>query len=231
MIFSYLSKFATLLLVVFLLFNVVGCMGGKGLVVNKFEPPKQEKKVFEKRYNGAIYQSGMPVSMFEDTTARRVGDIITITLVEAASALSSAGTKAEKTQNVEMPAPTVAGGGVTKDGKNILENKIEAGRDFKGSGESNQAHNFQAVIAVSVVDVLPNSYLVVRGEKLIMLNQSEEYIRFSGIVRPQDISLDNKVESQKVANVRISYAGTGVLSTANKMGTLARFFQNPAYPF
>ena len=84
---------------------------------------------------------------------------------------------------------------------------------------------------MSVVEVLPNRYLVVRGEKLITLNQSEEYIRFSGIVRPQDLTLDNSVESQKVANVHISYAGSGVLSKANSMGTLARFFQNPVYPY
>lgn len=231
MSYSFVSKLAVVMLVVFFLVNLSGCMATKALVKNDFAPPKQEHKPIEKKYNGAIYQAGMPTSLFEDTTARRIGDIITVKLVEAASALASSDTKAEKTQNVEMPSPTIAGGEVTKDDKKILENKIEAGRDFRGGGESNQAHNFQAVIAVSVVEVLPNNYLVVRGEKLITLNQSEEYIRFSGIVRPQDISLDNEVESQKVADVRINYSGSGVLSTANKMGTLAKFFQNPHYPF
>jgi len=229
--FNLLTHISVIFIVIFFILSLSGCASDKTLVKNEYEPPKLEYKGIEKNYSGAIYQDGMAVNLFEDTTARRVGDIITVKLVESASALTSSDTKAEKKQKVDMPAPTVAGGPVTEDGKNVLENNIEAKRDFRGSGESNQAHNFQAVIAVSVVQVLPNRYLVVRGEKLITLNQSEEYIRFSGIVRPHDIALDNTVESQKVANVHISYVGTGVLSKTNSMGTLARFFQNPVYPY
>ena len=228
---SLLTHVSIIFLLVFFILGASGCASDKVIQKNEYEPPKLEHAQMEKSYNGSIYQSGMAVNLFEDTTAKRVGDIITVKLVESASALASSDTKADKKQKVEMPPPTVAGDKVTKDDKEVLENNIEAKRDFRGGGESNQAHNFQAVIAVSVVEVLPNRYLVVRGEKLITLNQSEEYIRFSGIVRPQDLSLDNSVESQKVANVRISYAGSGVLSKANSMGTLARFFQNPVYPY
>jgi len=212
--------------------SLTGCIKRSSLAKgNKFEPPKFEKKEVEKLYNGAIYQPGMRVNLFSDTQAKMVGDILTINLVETATALASSDTTAEKKQNIEMPPPKIAGDGVVSKDKNVLENEIEAGRDFRGSGESNQAHNFQAVITVSVIDVLPNQHLVVRGEKLIMLNQSDDYIRFSGIVRPQDIKQDNSVESQKVANVRISYSGQGVLSSANKMGPLARFFQSGIYPY
>ncbi len=226
-----LTRLSIVFLVIYFLASLTGCVAAKKRSKNKFAPPEQEVKEVVKSHNGAIYQRGMPINLFEDTTAKHIGDIITIRLVEAASALSSADTKAEKKQNVEMPPPKVAGSEVTKDEQQVLENEVSAERDFKGGGESNQAHNFQAVIAVSVVDVLPNRYLVVRGEKLIRLNQSEEYIRFSGIIRPQDIDLNNTVESQKVANVRIDYSGNGILSTANKMGTLAKFFQSEAYPY
>ena len=228
---TFLTHVSVIFLVAFLILGLSGCASNQTVKQNEYEPPKIKGMSDEKSYNGAIYRAGMPVDMFEDTTAKRVGDIITVKLVESASALASSDTKADKKQKVDMPPPTVAGNKVTKDDKEVLENNIEAKRDFRGSGESNQAHNFQAVIAVSVVDVLPNKYLVVRGEKLITLNQSEEYIRFSGIVRPQDLSLDNTVESQKVANVNISYAGQGVLAGANSMGSLARFFQNPVYPY
>jgi flagellar L-ring protein precursor FlgH len=203
----------------------------KGTVVNEYAPPVVAKQEIVPKYNGAIYQEGMPVNMFYDTTARGIGDIITVKLVETATALSSSDTVAAKEQTVEMDAPTIAGGDVTQDGKKVLENNLEAARDFRGSGESNQSHNFQAVIAVSVVDVLPNNYLVVRGEKLITLNQSEDYIRFSGIVRPQDIGTDNSVESQKIANVQVSYSGSGPLTSANEMGPLAKFFNSQAYPY
>ena len=225
-----LTRISAIFLLVFVILALTACVK-RTSVKNEYAPPRLEAKQEVKTYNGAIYQDGMAVNLFYDTTARQVGDIITIKLVEAATALASSDTKAEKKQKVDMPAPTVAGSEITKDDKKILENNLNAGRDFKGSGESNQAHNFQAVITVSVVDVLPNQYLVVRGEKLIMLNQSEDFIRFSGIVRPQDIDASNSVESKKVANVRIMYSGNGELSSANKMGSLARFFQNEAYPY
>lgn len=229
--FTLLTHISVIFILIFFILSASGCTTDTKIIKNEYEPPELKSKRMEQSYNGAIYQQGMPIGLFEDTTAKHVGDIITVKLVESASALSSSDTKAEKKQKVDMPPPTVAGGPVTEDGKNVLENNIEAKRDFRGSGESNQAHNFQAVIAVSVVEVLPNKYLVVRGEKLITLNQSEDYIRFSGIVRPQDITLDNSIESQKIANVRISYAGSGELSATNSMGTLARFFQNPVYPY
>ena len=226
----WLTKLSTIFILVFVIIALSGCVK-RGIVKNEYAPPKVPQNKTMPKFNGAIYQEGMPVNMFYDTTARGIGDIIVVKLVEAATALSSADTSAAKEQKVEMENPTIAGGDVTHDGKKVLENNIEAGRDFRGSGESNQAHNLQAVIAVSVVDVLPNRYLVVRGEKLIMLNQSEDYIRFSGIVRPQDIETDNSVESQKVANVRVSYSGTGPLSSANTMGPLAKFFNSSVYPY
>jgi flagellar L-ring protein precursor FlgH len=229
-IFMMLTRLSTIFILVFIVMALSAC-AQKGIVVNKYAPPAISKKEIEPKYNGAIYQEGMPVNMFYDTTAHGIGDILMINLVESATALSSKDTVSEKKQKVEMDAPKIAGGDVTSDGKKVLENNLEANRDFRGSGESNQSHSFQAMITVSVVDVLPNSYLVVRGEKLIRINQSEDYIRFSGIVRPQDISTDNVVESQKVANVQISYSGNGPLSNANEMGPLAKFFNSQAYPY
>lgn len=204
----------------------------QGVVVkDSYDPAKPERAKYVKRYNGAIYQEGMQVGLYEDTTARYVGDVLTVKLVEKATATASSDTKAVKEQNVEMPPPKVAGDKVTVDDKEVLNNEIKGGRDFEGSGSSNQSHSFDGMITVTVAEVLPNRHLVVRGEKMIVLNQADEYIRFSGIVRPQDIDLGNMVESTKVANARISYAGQGVLSSANSMGPLARFFQSPVYPY
>ncbi len=227
-----LTRLSIVFILAMVIIALTGCVKSSDIKKkNKFEPPKIEQREPVILHNGSIYQAGMRVNLFADTQARQIGDILTITLVESATALASSDTAAEKKQNVEMPPPKIAGDKVTNKDKEVLENEIEAGRDFRGSGESNQAHNFQAVITVSVIDVLPNQHLVVRGEKLIMLNQSDDYIRFSGIVRPQDIDQDNTVESQKVGNVRISYSGRGVLSSANKMGPLARFFQSGVYPY
>jgi len=203
-------------------------------VVNKkpnYDPAKPQVKQIQSSNNGAIYQAGMNVGLFDDRTAREVGDVLTIELVESASSSASANTKAKKENSVDMPTPTLAGEQVKSQEKEILNNQVDAGRDFSGSGDSSQSHNFKGDITVFVSEVLPNRNLVVRGQKLVVLNQAEEYIRFSGIVRPEDIKPNNTVPSNRVANAFIAYGDTGVLNSANSMGTLGRFFTSPVYPF
>ena len=77
---------------------------------------------------------------------------------------------------------------------------------------------------MTVAEVYPNGNLLVRGEKWLTLNQGEEFVQISGIVRPVDIAPDNSVPSFKVADARITYSGTGTLADSNRPGLLARFF-------
>lgn len=196
-----------------------------------FAPSKPQVVEIKPKHNGAIYQDGMMVGLFDDIRPQRVGDILTIVLEEATSASVSSSTSAKKQNNVDLPPPKIAGDKVTREGKEVLENKIEGGRDFSGEGASSQDNSFKGMITVTVAEVLANRNLVVRGEKLIVLNQSDEFVRFSGIVRPEDIQPDNTVKSERVADVRIAYAGQGALSAANTMGPLSRFFQSKAYPY
>ena len=86
-------------------------------------------------------------------------------------------------------------------------------------------------ITVTVHDVLPNGVLMVKGEKWLTLNQGDEYIRISGMVRPQDIGSDNTVESTKLADARIAYSGTGSVNDSNVMGWMSRFFIGAIWPF
>ncbi|HFQ13906.1 MAG TPA: flagellar basal body L-ring protein FlgH [Gammaproteobacteria bacterium] len=197
-----------------------------------FEPAKPRVSSLPRKDNGAIYQEGMMVGWFQNVTAHAVGDILTIKLLENTNASTSSNTNTSKDQSVEMPGPTLAGQKVTnKDGVEILENNLEAGREFSGQGTSAMNSTFSGTITVVVSDVQPNGNLVVKGKKLVILNQSEEMIQFSGIVRPLDIAPDNTVPSNRVANVYVAYAGDGALSSANSMGPLARFFQSGVWPY
>ena len=72
--------------------------------------------------------------------------------------------------------------------------------------------------------VFPNGNLLVRGEKWLTLNQGQEFVQISGIVRPVDIGPDNSIPSFKVADARITYSGTGALADSNRPGLLTRFF-------
>ncbi|HET8755786.1 MAG TPA: flagellar basal body L-ring protein FlgH [Solirubrobacteraceae bacterium] len=180
---------------------------------------------------GAIYAEGGEISLFEDPRARRIGDLVTIALRESTSASKSATTKTQKDSSTEIPGPTILGRPVTANGTPILENSVEAQREFDGSGSSSQSNRLTGNLTAVVVARLPNGNLVLRGEKWLRLNQGDEFVRVTGVVRPVDIGLDNVVGSDRVADARISYGGRGVLANANKPGWLDRFFNSPVMPF
>lgn len=196
-----------------------------------YEPAEPVVVNVPRKDNGAIYQPGMQVSLFENPTASHVGDILTILLQEETSASATSSTTSSKDQQVEMPGPELAGDQVTQDGKPILQNNVGANRQFNGQGDSDMNSSFEGTLSVTVHKVLANGNLVVRGQKLLLLNQSDEYIRFMGIVRPQDVNPDNTVASHRIADVRVAYSGQGFISSANKMGPLARFFQGTTWPY
>jgi flagellar L-ring protein precursor FlgH len=104
-------------------------------------------------------------------------------------------------------------------------------RTFDGEGSSSQSNSLQGDITVTVVDRLPNGNLVISGEKWLTINQGEEYIRLTGVIRPYDIEPDNAVFSNRIADAQIAYSSKGVLAAANRMGWLSRFFQSAMYPF
>ena len=85
-------------------------------------------------------------------------------------------------------------------------------------------------LTVTVTEVLPNGVLRIRGEKWLSLTNGDEYIRLTGLVRPQDITPDNTVPSQRIANARIAYGGTGDFDQANQPGWLTRFFNSEWWP-
>src|SRR5690606_34511665 len=101
---------------------------------------------------------------------------------------------------------------------------------FSGTGSSAQSNQLSGSVTVTVVQRLANGNLVVRGDKLIRLNQSDEIVQIMGIVRAADIGPDNTISSSRVADVRIAYGGRGAVAKSNVMGWLSRFFQSPLFP-
>lgn len=181
--------------------------------------------------NGAIYQAGYDVALFENSTARRVGDIVTIHLVESTNASKSSSTTTKKSTSLELPGPTLLGRPVTVNGTPILDTALDHSNSFDGAGDSKQSNQLTGDVTVAIVKRLPNGNLIVRGQKWIGINQGREFIRIQGVVRPIDIQPDNSINSTQVANASISYGGKGALADANKQSWLARFFNSPLLPF
>lgn len=182
------------------------------------------------RSNGAIYAEGTGLALFNDVKARRVGDLLTIQLVESTSASKSAKTSAKKSQDTELDPPVILGQAPSVNGA-ALTTSLKGSRDFGGEGDSSQSNRLAGFITVTVVERLPNGNLVIEGEKHLTLNQGDETVRIAGIVRPTDISTGNVVPSYKVADAQISYNGRGFVAESNRMGWLARFFNSGWSPW
>lgn len=191
--------------------------------------------------NGAIYQAGYSMALFEDLKARRVGDTITVVLQERTQASKDAKTDTSKANDITIANPTILGSSpqfnvpgivpLVSNRGNSLETGMSSSQDFTGEGSSSQGNSLTGNITVTIAEVLPNGNLVVRGEKWLTLNQGDEYIQISGIVRPFDIKTDNTILSSQVADARITYSGEGMVADSNKMGWLSRFFASAIWPF
>ena len=196
-----------------------------------YAPVDLKAAQFQPVNNGSIFQVGRSVRLFEDNKAFRIGDLLSVRLSESTNASKSAATNTGKDDEIDIGVTALLGTVPTYKGDAFFNNTLEAERDFSGTGDSAQSNSLDGEIAVMDTDILPNGTLVVRGEKIIGLNQGSEFIRLSGLVRPQDVSSGNIVFSRKLANSRIYYGGGGVIAEANSKGWLSRFFDSPVSPF
>jgi flagellar L-ring protein precursor FlgH len=181
--------------------------------------------------NGSIYQANHDVALFENPVAHRVGDIVTIRLVEETAASKSSSTSTKKATNVNAGVSNLFGRAVTVNGTNVLGAGVKDSSDFAGEGNSEQSNKLAGDITVTIAKRYSNGNLLVRGQKWIAINQGKEFVRIQGIIRQVDVQPDNSVLSTKVADATISYGGQGALADANAKGWLARFFDSPLTPF
>ncbi len=181
--------------------------------------------------NGAIYQAGYDMRLFEDHTARRVGDILTVILSENTKAKKKSDLGASKKNSTSVTAPNIMGVDPSIIFGNDLSATLASEHDFKGKGQANQSNSLNGDISVTVVHVFPNGNLRIRGEKRITLNDGSEYVRLSGIVRPVDIDASNTISSTKIADATIMYTGDGAVADSSKVGWFSKFFLSPVFPF
>lgn len=198
---------------------------------NDFTPAEPEVVIAEANQNGSIYQVATNRFFFEDIRARRVGDVINVILDESTDATKTASTNAAKGSSVGIPSPTLFGGNVTMGGRAILSNDISASSDFSGSADSTQSNRLSGSVAVVVDKVLSNGNLWIRGQKKLTLNQGSEVVRVTGLIRPVDITPDNTIQSNQIADANITYGGSGMLADSNRAGWLTRIITSPVWPF
>ena len=171
--------------------------------------------------NGSIFQSADGyAALYEGTRAKRVGDPLTIVLVENTAASKSATSKLDSSCGFVI-TPTNTGALSLFKGSDA---SVSGNRNFNGGGTAGQANSLSGEVSVTVARVLPNGTMEVQGEKRVTLNRGDEFVRIKGLVRSADISTDNRVPSTRVADAQISYTGKGDVARASRQGWLSRFF-------
>jgi len=190
-------------------------------------PEEEEQQIVP---SGSLFKANYINNIYSDSKAHRIGDIISVILSENTQAKKNAKTELKKENEYTLAAVSGLGGQpVTLNGQ-ALQMGFEQDSKFKGDSKADQGNSLSGNISVHVLKVLQNGNLMIRGEKWITLNNGDEYIRLTGIIRSKDINSNNTVLSSKVANARIQYAGTGTFADVNEQGWLSQFFSSSWWP-
>ena len=167
---------------------------------------------------GGIYGNRQSDAWFGRGRNFQVGDIITVLLDESTQAARTSNTDlSREAKNTGLPT-----GLSTEVGKisPFLQgiDLSSSGQTSKGKGVADQKATLKGSLAVTVVEVLANGNLMVRGEKKLGLAEGTEGIQVSGIIRPQDVGPNSTVQSLRLANAQIAYRGNGDVANAAKAG-------------
>ncbi|NMB21550.1 MAG: flagellar basal body L-ring protein FlgH [Firmicutes bacterium] len=169
----------------------------------------------------AMAQSLYPVdtpSMFEDRKAKRIGDLVTVIIVERATARQNASTVTGKDSELSVGP----GMGVLADLIPLL--RLSGGDAFTSDGATTRGGSLTANVTTKVVEVYPNDTMRVEGRQKIMINGEEQEIVLSGVIRSRDVAPDNTILSNFVADAEIAFLGTGIVADKNNPGILTRLF-------
>lgn len=163
----------------------------------------------------SLYDPSLYRSLGTDRKAARIGDVLTIQVVEASSATSSADTSTGRKTGIDAEfslsrRPTTSA-------------SLDVEGDFEGGGKTQRSGRLLAQMSVNVVDIAPNGDLYVKGDQLLTVNDEQQKIHVKGRVRPQDISPANVVLSTRLAEAEIIYVGEGELAGRQRPAWWNRF--------
>jgi flagellar L-ring protein precursor FlgH len=158
-------------------------------------------------------------SLFSDQKANKVGDAVTILVVESSQASNNAETNTGRTSTLGLTATGTLG-------KNPIPGaNITAGTNnqFTGTGTTKTTGMIQTKISATIDSVLQNGNLVIKGSRKIVINGEEQTIKIRGIVRTSDINADNSVLSYNISEAEISFEGNGMINESQHPGWLTKF--------
>jgi len=167
--------------------------------------------------------------LFRDSRARGVGDVLTVLIVMD--------DKAELDNSSERSRVSSAGFGagfgfsVAGEGSDAsLDGSVNSSSRSKGAGAVERSEEIRVTLAAVVTSVLPNGNLIISGSQEMRVNYEMRVVNIQGIVRQRDISGNNVVPYEKIAEARISYGGRGRITEVQQPGVLHQIYDRVA-PF
>ena len=216
---------------------------GQGLTAQDTEELERAPVTYlppvQPRHAGSLWTEERHLRLYEDLRARNVGDIVTVRIVENATADSKADTTSDRKQSLGVGVdalfgymwthPAAANAEFARfDPGTMLRTSLD--NKFQGQGSTSREDAVTASIACRVLQSLPTGNLLIMGTRLVQINFERQVITLEGIVRPADISPDNVVLSTRVADAKITYSGTGPVSDKQKPGWFTQLL-DVVWPF
>jgi flagellar L-ring protein precursor FlgH len=209
-------------------FNLIGLCTAAGaaalLLIGAPARPAQADSLFPaKAASKALTGSAAAgsASLYSDSRAHEVGDILTITIAENTSAQSSANTKTSQDDSVSA----FSGTGLFERLFRSLSLSATQSRSGNGTGQTTRSGSLVTTLSVVVKEVLSNGTLKVEGSRMVGINRETQHVVFSGLVRPEDVGPDNTASSTHIASVEVHYDGKGIVGDTQRPGILARLFR------
>ena len=183
-----------------------------------FEPVYPTVSDRPKLATGGIYGNSRSDAWFGRGRNFQVGDIITVLLNESTQANRSQNSEVNRDSSNTMLPSGVSTKLASMSGYLTGIDLNKSNNDSKSKGSADQNASLTGSIAVTVLEVLANGNLSVRGEKKLGLSEGTEVIQVSGVIRPQDVGPNGTVQSLRLANAQIAYRGTGDVANAARVG-------------
>ncbi|MCE5311899.1 MAG: flagellar basal body L-ring protein FlgH [Nitrospiraceae bacterium] len=225
-----------------------GCSGLKDARDIK-EAPMPPKYVETKQPEHAVTEGSLwkasTASFYEDRKAKRVNDLVTIIINESSTASKKATTNSARNSDANYGLSNIFGmatdfgiqkypfiNGLYKGTNNVFTPSASgtATSDFKGTGDTSRQGKLVGTITAKVIEVLPNQNMVLESRKEVIVNNEKEILVLRGIIRPDDITPNNTILSQYVADAQIYLVGDGVLDDKQSQGWLVRLLDK-IWPF
>ena len=210
-------KFRTFILIIMLIIS--GCSVTPESIVKQPMTAKPQATNTANLTKGAIFNHAAYRPLFEDRRPRFIGDILTINIVENTSATKAGGSSASKDGQVNSSISSFLGVAVPK-----ATMRASSSLSYEDEAAANASNAFNGSITATVIDVLPNGNLVVSGDKQVSFDKGTEFVRFSGVVNPDTITVGNVVTSTKIADARVEYRTNTKIDAAEILSMFARFF-------